>query len=175
MSIVTGKNRTLTGPQKQLFMRRMDETGDGTGNDNMAVNGAITPVLFKIAPAAGQILRLARSMMYVEDVGNFDADKWGNGLVLTNGQAFEIKIGAVITNAFGFNIKSLGDIASVAFDITHYAIGTGNEFSGGRLTFTKMGQYLRLDGDNNDELRFTVNDDQTGLVRQHIMVQGYYE
>lgn len=172
---VSTHGSSTEGPQKPLFLRRMDETGDGTGNDDMAVDGSSTPVTFKIAPGAGEIIRLSRTMLYVQDTGAFDATKWGNGITLTNGQKFEIKIGAVTTDLLGFNVKTLGDVASIAFDVTHFAIGTGDEFSGGRLTFTKMGQYVRLDGDNNDELLFTVNDDQTDLTRQHIMAQGYYE
>jgi len=170
---VHGSNQT--GAQKQLFMRRMDETGDGTGNADMSVNGSITPVTFKIAPGAGEVIRLARTMMYIQDTGNFDATKWGNNITLTNGQKFEMKVGAAVVDILGYNIKTLGDMAATAYDVVHFAIGTGDEFAAGRLTFTKMGQYLRLDGDNNDELRFTINDDQSGLTSQYIMAQGYYE
>ena len=39
-----------------LFYQRLSVNGDGTGNDDMAVDGSTTPVIFKIAPASGEMM-----------------------------------------------------------------------------------------------------------------------
>ena len=158
----------------ELVYQRLSTVGDGSGTINMNVNGATTPVTFKIAPAEGDTLRVARVMIYVEDNGTFDSDKWGNGVVLANGFNFKHKKGDVTTDLLAFGITSSGEMASICHDIDHRSFGTGNEFVSFRWTFTKAGATLDLDGNSGDELQVVVNDDMTDLVKMYVMAQGEY-
>ena len=55
--------------QKDNISRRLDVTGDGSGNASMNVNGSVTPVVFKIAPAATELILISRVIIYVKDTG----------------------------------------------------------------------------------------------------------
>lgn len=165
------------GEQHLLFLQRMDTVGNATGSDDMNVDGSVTPVPFYIKPDPGNIIRLARVMLYVQDTGSFDAAAWGNGIVMANGMEVEMQIDGALYSMIngGDTIRTTGDVASVAYDATIVAAGLGDEYMVARWTFTKMGQFMRLDGDKGDFFRVTVNDDLTGINKQHIQAQGYYE
>lgn len=161
---------------KPILNRHMDETGDGTGNDSMNVDGSVAtgaPTVFKIAPAATELILIKRVIIYVRDTGTFDADKWGNAIVLANGMQFSVKQNGTTTD-FGAAMKTSGDLAAAMHDVNHLTMGVGDEIMTGRMTFSKMGQDIRLDGSLGDELQFTVQDLATGLVEQFVTAQGYY-
>ena len=165
----------------KLFYQRVDTVGDGSGNSNMAVDGSITPVVFKISPGEGETIKLARIMIYVEDSGAFDADKWGNGITLANGIDFKVSKNGVVSDLLGFSIKSSGEMASICHDINHESFGIGNEFVSFRWTFEKAGSKISLRGSGlilgdavNDELQLIVNDDLRGLVKMYVHAQGIY-
>ena len=158
----------------ELLNRILDTDGDGTGSTNQAVDGSVTPVTFKVAPAAGETILISRVMFYIEDTGNFDADEWGNGITLTNGVQMKRKKNGV-TTSFGAACKTTGDLAGMMYDINHFAFGIGNEIVCGRLTFTKFGQFMRLSGNAGDEFQIVIQDDLTGLVNQRVTAQGYYK
>ena len=163
----------LNNQPRALINRILDTDGDGTGSTNQAVNGSVTPVTFKLAPAAGEVMLISRIMFYIEDTGNFDAADWGNGITLTNGVQIKQKKNGIVSN-FGAACKSTGDLAGMMYDINHFAFGVGNEIVCGRLTFTKFGEPMRLDGDFGDELQIVIQDDLTGLVNQRVTAQGHY-
>ena len=50
----------LNNLPKQLINRILDTNGDGTGSTNQAVDGSVTPVTFKLAPAAGEVILVSR-------------------------------------------------------------------------------------------------------------------
>ena len=163
------------GPQSVLITQRLDETGDGSGNDNMAVDGSGTPVEFKIKPAAGQIMMIARLIFYIESFGTMDTGAWGNGLTLVNGQISELEQDGIVIPGM-YPTFTHGDLAAQMHDVEHRAWGAGNEFITGRLTFTKSGAYVRLVGDTNDELRWIIRDNlSVGVAKQMITCQGYWE
>jgi len=150
-----------------------DEVGDGSGNTNMAVDGSVTPVVFKIKPAAGAMYNIYRLIISIRDTGSFDSGGWGNsgGSPLTNGiqgTLFYDPVEVPLTAP----IMSHVDLASVSYDVTHHNFGQGDEFVLFRYTFTKSGNTILLNGDKGDELRFYIQDDLTYLVQQRIHVQG---
>jgi len=165
------------GPQKNLFFRYADVVGDGTGNAN-ANGNYVTPTDFKVVPGAGQILRIARFILMVEDSGSFDSGYYGNGLTLTNGLKPYVERNGVrqyIVSGGQPPILTSGDVAGFCHDLDLRSWGSGNQFLTARWTLTKAGQFLRLDGDNNDEWGVELQDDFSGLVKHRFMVQGYYE
>ena len=167
-----------TGSQLPMFSKQLDTVGDGSGTKNMAVLGTLgTPVIYRLKPPAGEIWKIARLILYIRDAGAFDSGGWGNNLgsPLTNG----IQV-VSYENAQEFHwlyppVKSHGDIASVCHDLTYQDFGSGDAFITARWSFTKFGQYLRLHGDEGDELRILVQDDLTHLVEQAVTAQGFYE
>ncbi len=162
-----------TGGQKRLFATRLDTVGDSSGEDDMSVDGSSTEQIFRIKPAATEILRIARVILYVEDAGSFDATRWGNGITMTNGMEFrQISNGETI---IGEAIRTTGDMAALCHDIGHQTIGSGPEFMTARYTFTKLGAYVRLDGSKGDEWQTVIRDNLTNLLRQHVTAEGYYE
>ena len=156
-----------------LFYQRLDTVGDGSGTSNIALsNGAVTPVTFKIVPEAGELVKIARIMIFVEDTGTFDSGDWGNAVTLTNGFNFKLKRDGVTSDLLGFSIKTTGEMSSICHDLDHRSFGSGNEFVSFRWTFTKAGTTVNLY--NDDELQLVVNDDMTDLVKMYIHAQGVY-
>lgn len=161
---------------KVPFYQLMDTVGDGSGNDNMAVDGSVTPVTFLVKPSAGQVLKIARIITSLRDGGAFDSGGWGNNSSpLTNGMELKWKRDGVLYNLTKEPIRSHYDLASYSYDIDHQSFGSGDEFLTNRFTFTKAGQYLTLDGDLGDELQVIVNDNIDYLVDQRVSAQGYQE
>ena len=155
-----------------LLYQRLDTVGDGSGTTNMNVDGSVTAVTFKIEPAPGELYKIARVMIFVEDNGTFDSDKWGNGIVLANGFNFKLQRNGVTTDLIGFGIKTTGEMTSICHDIDHRSFGTGNEFVSFRWTFTKAGSTINLY--NGDELQLVVNDDMTDMIKMYVHAQGIY-
>jgi len=169
---------STTGNQKQLFFRFADTVGDGSGSYEANGDYSVTATDFKIAPAAGEVLRLSRAILMIEDVGVMDSGFYGNNVVLTNGLKPYVERNGTreyIINSAQPKILTNGDVAAFCHDLERRGFGLGNEFITARWTFTKAGQFFRLDGDNNDEWGVNLNDDFTGLVKHRFMIQGYYE
>jgi hypothetical protein len=160
---------------RPAFCRMADLTGDGTGSISMAVNGSVTPVTFKVAPAAGEIIIVRTIVIYVQDTGNFSPTTWGNGVTMANGMLLQAYQNGVLATINAHPCATSGDLAGIIHDINYQAFGTGDNVLTGRLDFKRtFGQGLRLDGDNSDELRILIRDDLTALSEQHVTVQGYY-
>lgn len=164
------------GPVRLPFYNFADINGDGTGAYNMAVNGSVTPVMFKIAPAAGQIVRIARLITSIRASAAFRAGGWGSQTApLTNGIDIIWKKNGVLIPLTRDRVKSHYDLSSFSFDTAYHDWGQGDQFMVNRFTFKKAGQYLRLIGDDGDELQYIMNDNLTYLVDQRVANQGYYE
>ncbi len=165
-----------SGEIKQIFYQKVDSIGDGTGTINMNVNGSVTPVVFRLKPPVDKVYRLAQWTIIIGDSGAFDAGGWGNngGTHLPNGVILQLVKNGVVTN-FVTPLTCHCDIASITSDFNHHAFGSGNEFIVAKWVLTESGQYIRLDGANGDELRITVRDDLTFLVRQEVLASGYIE
>jgi hypothetical protein len=168
-------NQSSTGSQKELVFFRLSTDGNGAGETDMAVDGSVTPVEFYVQPPVGEIWRIARSMIYIQDEKGFDVGTWGSGLILTNGHKVEIKHNGVVNDILGFNLKTSGDISSIAYDTRLDTFGNADDILVGRWTFTRAGQFIRLDGDKGDYFKVIVNDDLSDLSAQYIQVQGYKE
>ena len=161
--------------QPRVFVQRMDTVGDGSGAESQNVDGSGTEVVFRIKPNAGDIIHIARIIIYIEDNSSFDSGGWGalGGTPLTNGCVLKRYQGG--TTFVGNDLKSNGLLAAIMYDVNHENFGSGNEFLVGRFTFTKLGASIRLDGDESDELQFVVRDNLTGLVAQYVTCEGWFE
>lgn len=165
------------GSQKLRLDRYLDTSGDGTGTKSAIGNYSGGQEIFYIQPPAGTIYRLARMLVFVEDSGSFDSGSYGNGIVLTNG--IEVRVqdgsGTISDMTNGIPVKTNPHWKRLCYDAVRSNYGTGNESLGVRWTFTKAGQFIRLDGDSNERLEVLLEDDFSGLVAHNFLVQGYIE
>ena len=134
-----------------------------------------TPTDFYIQPPADKIYYIQRMIVSIEDTAGMDADKYGNGITLTNG------IQLLVEDDEGL-LYSLTDIhhpiltnghwAHYCFDADVKTWGSGNEHLVVRWTFAKHGDTINLRGWRGEKLIIRVNDTFTGLVNHHFLVEG---
>lgn len=170
-----------TGAQKTIFSRQLDKVGNGTGDFNANENyssGGLGQTIFRIAPGAGEVFRVSRMLVGVYDSSGMQCQEYGNlGSALTNGVVVRVHNGSstLIDLTDNLPIKYNGQWGALCFDADVKSWGNGNELLVVRWTFTNSGQYIRLDGDNNEELQIVLNDDLSGLIEHTFTVQGYIE
>lgn len=147
---------------------------------NMNVNGATTPVAYKLrtgVPSIPSAIDVTRIIMVCESSSAVDLNKFGSITKLTRGILFRKTLGdnAVIYNVF--NAKSNRDLAGIGYDWTPYEATHPTQGINGfswRLTFNgqeKLGVVLRVEQFGN--LEMLVQDDLTGLTSLAVTVEGH--
>lgn len=168
---------TVTDMSEKRFplYQYADTVGDKTGAVNMNVNGSVTPVSFYVKPPIGYTYGLARIIAGVKDGGVWATENWGGlGSPLTNGIKMYIKLnGLGEVDMTQVPIRSNFDLANISYDADYQTIGSGESYMAFRFTFTRAGQFVILNGDLGDYIRFEINDNLTGLTTQRVSVQGY--
>jgi hypothetical protein len=166
------------GPQSEYFCRHLREIGGSPDAVLDYSGGGLGLTKFFLAPALGEIYRVARLLVFIEDT-KIIADQYGNisgGLAVGVKLTVENSIGGVLNDLMdGETVQTSAGWAKYCFDADLKAWGVGNEFLPVRWTFTKGGVYLRLVGDDDERLVITVNDDLTGLDDHEFLAQGYIE
>lgn len=159
---------------KLPMFKFLDTVGDGSGSTSANVNGAITPVVFKMQPAAGEIHQLHRLIIHYRDTGVFDAEKYGNGIVVTNGVLVQILKKAddsvILDLTGGLPITVNAHWARLSYDVRIDAYGIGDEYLTARWTFSRSGGPISVSDD--EYFAVTLRDDFTGLIDQTFMLQG---
>ncbi|MHC4316827.1 MAG: hypothetical protein ACYSW3_30670 [Planctomycetota bacterium] len=163
---------------KKLISRVLDTVGDGSGTTDAIGNyagGSIED--FMIKPASDEVFVLTRMLIQVVDTTGMDADKYGNNITLTNG------IHVLVTDGVGSTIMELtdpnnpiianGDWGAFCYDVDVKTWGTGNNHLLARWTFAKSGEDVYLRGHRGEQLVVRLNDDFSGLIHHHFVVQGY--
>ena len=166
------------GEVKTPFYRFADLNGDGSGVYDAIGNYSGAPTPFYIQPAADEILRILRVVVFIRDSGSFKASGYGSvGGDLTNGIKVEVvdNSGTLIDLTAQESIVTNAGWGSYCYDVDVKTWGTGDEVLLCRWTFGKAGFPLRLVGDNNERLEFILNDDFTFLVHHAFHCQGFYE
>lgn len=166
------------GPTKTPLFRHLDTNGDGTGTIVANGNYSGAAEIFYIQPGAGEIYRLQRMIVSLEDTNGFSAQEYGNlGSALTNGITVRVQndSGTVYELTDGDPVKTNAKWGAFCYDVDLKTWGAGDEFLLVRWTFSRTGQPMRLVGDNNERLEVVLNDDFSGLVDQTFIVQGYIE
>lgn len=155
----------------------LDTVGDGSGtkdaNGDYSGEGAEQ---FLIAPGTGEIYKIARMIGTYSDTTGFSPDEYGNlNAALTNGISMGVYDGSGIKYWLTDEdnpVKTNSDWVHYCYDWTLFSYGTGNDRAGFRWTFAKSGSPVTLNGNNGEYLAVNLNDDLTGLVDQHFLVQG---
>lgn len=148
--------------------------GNPAATADMNVNGSVTPQVFGVSPAllGARFAVLTRMVVLIEDSGNLAADNYGALSALTAGVRMTATIGGVEASVDGgLPIKSNVHWARICYDMTEHSFGNGNNFISARCAFDGIGIPLTLKG--ADSFDITVNDNLTGLVEHHVLVQGY--
>jgi hypothetical protein len=108
----------------------------------------------------------------IQDAGSFDADKYGNGLVLTNGLDFgSTDPEGVFTSATPqLRIKTNSDWASYSYDLTIHSEGQGDAVAALRYTFVNDGKPIHLTQGQSFALQ--IRDDLTALNNHKVRIAG---
>jgi hypothetical protein len=144
---------------------------------NMAVDGSVTPVLFKGRTgnlSIPSIVHITRIMITCIADTAINLLLFGDLPKLTNGIA--LRVVRPLSQSNIFNLKNNEEIVNVSFDFqTFQGINPAQGVDGfsSRLTFggeSKMGTVIELEQDDNIEM--VIQDDLSGLVRLIVTVEG---
>lgn len=162
---------------KPLF-RFLDTVGDGSGVKNAIGDYSSTPTKFLIKSKPGEMFFINRLLVSIEDDKTCDAEVYGSmASALTNG--VEIKETAndalVVDITDGLPIKTNGEWGRIcsSLEVKDWGPTAAYDYIQVCVTFGKCGQPLFIDGDSKEQLEIILNDDFSGLVAHHFMVQGY--
>jgi hypothetical protein len=145
-------------------------------NENMNVDGSVTPIIFKLrtgAPSIPSSVDITRILIVSENNGANTLSKFGDIVGgITRGLTFR-KVNSDVHNIF--NVKTNADMAAIAYDWEPYTVlGAGTEGFKMRLTFAgqdKIGVALRVGATGN--LQMVVQDDLTSLDSLICIVEGH--
>lgn len=162
-------------PVNKSIFRVLDTVGDGTGSTSQNVNGSVTAVEYFVQPPAGTSYILKRMNVLVIDANFNVATSYGALAALTNGIKIEVRNINGVVKDFTEQVK-----IKRSYDYTLLA-GGDNTSTGGagadalriRWTFARGYDDILLNGDTEDKLVVTIQDDLTGLDEQVMEVQGY--
>jgi len=142
----------------------------------LRVDGSVTPVIFKVAPLAGQTLDITRITLIIESSQSMDFTQFGSIAKLTNGCVLRVK------RADGeyrnlINFKSNGDfIEEATVPLFQDKSGGGGFGFTATLIFggqQNRGVVIRLDGTLGEQLELIVQDNLlTGLTKLQMRAQG---
>lgn len=150
---------------------------NAAGSDSVTGNYAGNPTEFFVRPPAGEVWRISRLLVIVED-SKINADDYG---AIAGGISPGMELYVADDNGIINHLMDNGDISSNAewaeycYDADAKFWGVGNEFLVVRWTFTKAGVPLRLRGSHRERLAILAQADLTGLVEHEYIVQGYKE
>lgn len=148
-------------------------TGTSTATGDYSDATGIGATTFYIQPPAGQSYKLYRMIVQIKDTAGIDADKYGNGITLTNGITVVQTINGVdALDLLGGStpIKTNSEWGRGCYDVENKEWGSGNEFIQARWTFVKGGLPIFLQETDTFEVR--LHDDFRGLLDHCFHMQG---
>ena len=143
---------------------------------NMAVNGSVTPVIFKATPGTDARIDIMRLLFFISSSTAPDDSKFGNIATLTNGVHIRKNIGNG-TSYLTLGIwKKNGDMKLTMYNVDYSTkAGGGNHGTNGRWTIFESGAVLNIDDASNETVEFVIQDDLSSLVEFNANVQGHPE
>ena len=135
-------------------------------NDNMAVDGSVTPVIFEAKPPAGKKWRIIRILGYLEGLTVFSAELFADLPALVNG--VEAKIAGDTVTVWKTN-------RDLALEMHHLdapvALGRQDRTLAGKWDLKQaFGSSILVD--ENGGVQFIVKDDLSSIVAFYVTVQG---
>jgi len=139
-------------------------------NTNMAVDGSVTPRIFKVQAGVTPVF-FRRFIMTITDGSSMDDSKFGGIPALTNGLVIRI------VNGFQksiINVKTNSDLRQWAYDLQYADKAPAGVYGvSSRLTYAgkeKHGVVLSVSG--TSEIQWVVQDDLTGLLTLYQSAMG---
>lgn len=148
-----------------------------TGEQNMNVDGSVTPQVFRIKPPEGVAWDIYSISVAITDKTAMDDSKFGGLSALSKGvylyrysESEDMPIGVATTNGqarllAGPNNFAYADKAAAGY----YGLTAKFDFA----SKTGDGVSVRVDGSMGEELRLVVQDDLTGLDSFNIVCAGH--
>ena len=162
---------------RKHIMQLLSSNGDGTGTTDAIGDYSSTPLNLRLYGGTSKdTVVVHRLIVSVQDSGTFDADKYGNGITLTNGIRVYVKDrdDATMEELTAFPILSSGDWAAHCHDATLHDFGQGDSILTIRWTFSKSGLPVILKFAEFEYMEIVLNDDFSGLVHHRFQIQGHY-
>ena len=171
-ALITQAGRDNVEPEDFLF-RFLDIAGDGTGANDATGNYAAAAEDFYFVDASNDY-ELQRLIIFIRDTGTFDADKYGNAIVLTNGIDVLVEDSGsseILDMVDGIPIKTNTCWKRQCHDEILSSFGVGDESVTYRWTISKAtGKPMLLKAGN--KFIFRLHDDFTGLNEHRFQLQG---
>ena len=145
------------------------------GNDDAVGNYASAMTRFTWTPLPSRIAHIHRMIIFIEDTGAFDAEKYGNNVVLTTGIELAVRNVADDSQVHNYTVGTVhtnGEWAARAFDAHVKTWGVGNEIMVVRWTFSQAGSPIVLD--DSMYISMDLQDDFSDLVHHRFKIQGEY-
>lgn len=171
---VVGDVLTIDSPLNHVYTTTDSQMA--ISDDNMAVDGSVTPQIFSVNPAANQAGDINRVMTIMTGTSDMDFTTFGDivgGLI--NGCVLRINNGDGTYRHIA-NFKNNGDIEHFTYDSRYFTNKAGGirGFTA-RGTFNgqdKHGVAIRLDGALGESIELVVQDDLTPLESKLWLAQG---
>lgn len=138
------------------------------------IGSLASPIIYGIDPPSNEIWQLQRLLLIMTHGTAGDDGKFGDIAALTNGIVIRVVKGATSEYDSITEWKSNSDIKLDMYDLvyTDKAGGPGGFGTAGRMTFTRFGYNIELNGGLNDRLELIVQDDLTSLDSFTVNLQG---
>jgi len=133
---------------------------------------------FEFGPPAGEVWDVTRMIVYIQDDGVLDATDYGNNTALTEGIAVRVVRKAddeVRSQITGFKpVTSNAEWAQYSSVVNVYTFGSSDQAISATIDFTVAGnpRGIRLDGDQNEVIRISLNDDLSDLAQHTFLFKG---
>lgn len=158
------------------FIQLFSTNGDGTGTTVATGNYASAAETFEVAnPSSVATTTIVRMFVTIGDSGSFDAEKYGNGVTLTNGVTLSVVDSSdnLIVDLSPDPIKSNVGWAKYCYDAEVKSWGTGEDFLVARLSFNRFVLPNGVELTDGEKMVVTLNDDFSGLTDHVFLAQGF--
>lgn len=161
---------------KNLIQQYLTESGDGQGVYKLVGNYA-TPTTFKYKPPKGYIGKIAGVTVFLSAVGAFAFDQYVPGSALSNGLYFkhhDPNDSDKIRLPYRESVLTLGEYAI-------FGEGSSTDFNQGNAInyaiidlpfFSLFGDFIDINGDNEEEFQLILNDSFVGLNDHIFLIHG---
>lgn len=167
-----------SGPVNEGIWQYADTNGDGTGTKEAIGNYSLGEGIFFITPPAGQIYRINRMLISIEDgVNSVRWDRYGGQAALGTGVVVRMRRGSTLVKEFtnGIPVTKNALWGANCYDAEAKVVGGGNDFFQARWTFGKSGTPVRLVGDEGDKLEVVFNDNLSAITSHLFKFDGEIE
>ena len=172
MSSLRNTYNRLCPNSKRAFSRTLTDDGLVTGNNDMDVDGSVTPVRRYIQPLPEETFNIEEVSITISDNGSSSNADYGSvSGPLTNGTVFFVErdgVQQIVSEVFDENDDFV--LASASFEIFTF---TGVRVIVYRDLFNNYSNGIFLNGATNDKFGLIIRDDLSSLVEHISLVKGY--